>query len=141
MKNVPNHQAQTKTWYRKLLDLLLQKGCCSCSEGEGCANQDCSCTNGNTCAIREWLEKSDGAITPPDPGQPTLTALPAGERAHVNQLLLPPAQKKRLLSLGLTSGTEVTVVNNENGRLIIAVRDSRLGLSPDVASKITYRVA
>lgn len=141
MKNIPNHQARTITWYRKLLNFLLQKDCCSCSEGEDCVNRDCSCTDGNTCTIREWLENSDGIIASPDPEQPTLKTLPAGERAHVNQLLLPPAQKKRLLSLGLTSGTEVTAVNNEHGRLIIAVRDSRLGLSPEVASKITYRSA
>ncbi len=39
------------------------------------------------------------------------------------------------------SSTWIRRLSNEKGRMIVAVRDSRLGLSPEVASRITYRSA
>lgn len=132
---------QPKPWYRRALDFLLQKDGCRCCEGAECLDQDCSCTGSDVCAVREWQEKSNGSNEFPQPDQATLKTLPAGKKACIEQLFLPSAQKKRLLSLGLTCGAEVAVVNNEGGRMIIAVRDSRLGLSPEVASKITYKSA
>jgi Fe2+ transport system protein FeoA len=88
--------------------------------------------------MKEWTAESE-VVAKPD--RPTLNTVPVGAKTHVEQLFLPLAQKKRLLSLGLTCGTEIGVISNEKGRMIIAVRDSRLGLSPDVASRITYRSA
>jgi Fe2+ transport system protein FeoA len=90
------------------------------------------------CAVHEWTESENG-IEKPD--RPTLSMVPVGGKAHIEKLFLPLPLKKRLLSLGLTYGTEVGVICNERGRMIITVRDSRLGLSPEVASKITYKSA
>jgi len=71
----------------------------------------------------------------------TLRSLGPGQRARIEDLSLPEAVKKRLWSLGLTRGTIVTVVTKEAGRMIIAVRDSRLGLGPETAARILCRQA
>jgi len=127
---------QNKPWNQRLLGFFLQTDNCRCGEVTAGKNKDCSCSCNNICATREWtIEKND--VEKPD--GPTLNNLPSGERARVEQLCLPPALKKRLLSMGLTNGTEMAVINNQGGRMIIAVRDSRLGLSPAMASKITYK--
>lgn len=131
---------RVKSWNRRLLDFFFQKEACPCGEGAGaaCADKACSCNCKEMCAIQEWTESSNG-IEKPD--RPTLNTIPVGGKAHIEKLFLPLALKKRLLSLGLTYGTEVAVICNERGRMIITVRDSRLGLSPEVASKITYKTA
>jgi Fe2+ transport system protein FeoA len=90
--------------------------------------------------MKEWTEAVN-IVAIPEPDRPTLSMVPEGGKAHVEQIFLPLAQKKRLLSLGLTCGTKIGVISNEKGRMIVAVRDSRLGLSPEVASRITYRSA
>jgi Fe2+ transport system protein FeoA len=41
-----------------------------------------------------------------------------------------------MLSLGLTCGTEVRVVDKQSGRMIITVRDSRLGLGLEISDLI-----
>ncbi len=126
-----------KSWPRRILDLFLRKDSC-CSEGASCLDKDCSCSCSEMCAVSEWTAKVE-SIAKPD--RPTLNTVPVGGKAYIEQLFLPLAMKKRLLSLGLTSGTKIGVICNEKGRMIIAVRDSRLGLSPEVASKITYKAA
>ncbi len=126
-----------KSWPRRILDLFLRTDSC-CGEGASCLDKDCSCDCSEMCAAREWIKK-DESVAKPD--RPTLNTVPVGGMASIEQLYLPLALKKRLLSLGLTCGTKIGVISNENGRMIIAVRDSRLGLSPEVASKITYKAA
>jgi Fe2+ transport system protein FeoA len=91
--------------------------------------------------VKEWADDYVGSDGVERPDRPTLNTVPVGAKAHIEQIFLPLAQKKRLLSLGLTCGTKVGVVSNEKGRMIVAVRDSRLGLSPEVASRITYKSA
>ncbi len=130
----------SKSWPGRLLDFLLQTGACSCSKGASCPDEECSCSGNEMCAMKEWTEAGK-SVAVAEPDQPTLSMVPVGGRAHIEQIFLPLAQKKRLLSLGLTCGTKIGVISNEKGRMIVAVRDSRLGLSPEVASRITYRTA
>lgn len=133
-----NHSL-SKPWPKRVLD-FFKPDTCRCGAGaSGCpqsADQGCSCFGNDLCVLREWAAENEAV---PKPDQPALDMVPAGEKTHIEQLFLPLAQKKRLLSLGLTHGTEIAVISNENGRLIIAVRDSRLGLSPEIASRITYQ--
>ncbi len=129
-------QNHSKPWSRRMLDFFRGEAC-DCSKAASCPGE-CSCSCNDLCAVKEWTAESE-VVAKPD--RPTLNTVPVGAKTHVEQLFLPLAQKKRLLSLGLTCGTEIGVISNEKGRMIIAVRDSRLGLSPDVASRITYRSA
>lgn len=128
----------SKSFSQRLLDYCFRAKTCRCIEGAACLDKDCSCSRNEMCAVRDWAE-NDSGVERPD--RPTLNVVQVGEKASIEQIFLPLAQKKRLLSLGLTYGTEIAVINNENGRMIIAVRDSRLGLSPEVASRITFKSA
>ncbi|MDY6863509.1 MAG: FeoA domain-containing protein [Thermodesulfobacteriota bacterium] len=47
--------------------------------------------------------------------------------------------KNRLISLGLTNGVKLKVLNNGPGPLIISVRDSRLALGYGMAHKIMVK--
>jgi Fe2+ transport system protein FeoA len=47
--------------------------------------------------------------------------------------------KSRLISLGLTPGVKIKVLNNGPGPLIISVRDSRLALGYGMANKIMVK--
>lgn len=132
-----------KTWGRRTFGSLLKNDCCS--EGSTGQYNGCSCSCNNACATPSNVSAAPGFIVESSitsqPDGLTLQSLSAGEIARVEELYLPPALKKRMLSMGLTSGTEIAVVNKEGGRMIIAVRDSRLGLSSEMAAKITCRPA
>lgn len=131
----------SKPWTRRLLD-LFREDACRCAVGAECPDKYCSYYSSDMCPAREWMENGNGgngAGTRPD--RPTLDTVNVGKKACIEQMYLPLAAKKRLLSLGLTPSVEVGVISNENGRMIIAVRDSRLGLSPEAASRITCRSA
>ncbi|HUW63569.1 MAG TPA: FeoA family protein [Spirochaetia bacterium] len=99
---------------------------CRCDSPE-----NCNCPE--MCANREWAQAVSDSPLPPDR---TLQSLRPGDRARIEGLSVPQALKRRLLSLGLTWGTEVAVISKEGGRMIIAVRDSRLGLGPETAARI-----
>ncbi|GMO16833.1 MAG: ferrous iron transport protein A [Spirochaetaceae bacterium] len=59
-----------------------------------------------------------------------------GELSRVQKIGGPEAVRKRLESMGLTAGVNVTVVSEINGSLIVNVRESRVALSRELASKI-----
>ena len=135
--------APSKSWSQRLLG-FFQAGACSCSKGASCPDDECSCSGNEMCTMKDWCPldaEADDTVAVAEPDRPTLSTVPVGGKAHVEQIFLPLAQKKRLLSLGLTCGTKIGVISNEKGRMIVAVRDSRLGLSPEVASRITYKAA
>jgi Fe2+ transport system protein FeoA len=140
MKDTERLPGASKSWSRRMLDFFRGESC-GCSKGAACPGEECSCSCSDLCPVREWAESYAGSDGVEKPDRPTLNTVPVGANAHIEQIFLPLAQKKRLLSLGLTCGTKVGVVSNEKGRMIVAVRDSRLGLSPEVASRITYKSA
>ena len=47
-----------------------------------------------------------------------------------------PEIKKHLEDLGFTVGSEVTVMSSLGGNLIVRVRDSRVAIGKDLATKI-----
>ena len=47
-----------------------------------------------------------------------------------------PEMKKHLEDMGFTAGSAVTVMNTIGGNLIVKVRESRVAISKEMASKI-----
>jgi Fe2+ transport system protein FeoA len=132
----PNGLLQLVTSMPQRLYRRFRPGCdCECSEGT-CTAPDCECACSDYCPAQEWTTED---LTPELPDQPTLNMLTAGEKVKIGQLYLPLQLKKRLLCLGLTNGTEIAVISNDRQRMIVSVRDSRLGLSRDLSTRITYQ--
>jgi ferrous iron transport protein A len=61
-----------------------------------------------------------------DPGEETLIKRVGGS----------PEMKKHLEDLGFTAGSAVTVMNTIGGNLIVKVKESRVAISREMASKI-----
>ncbi|MDR1445154.1 MAG: ferrous iron transport protein A [Treponema sp.] len=65
-----------------------------------------------------------------------LTLAKPGEGRTVRKLGGPEDLKKRLLAMGFIVGTEIKVVSQFAGNLIVLVKDSRLAISREMANKI-----
>ncbi len=76
-------------------------------------------------------------------GAVALSAMRTGERGIVLELDCGRGLRSRLASMGLTPGTEITMLQNfGHGPLIAKVRDARIALGRGEASKIyVQRVA
>ena len=61
---------------------------------------------------------------------------PKDVELRVIKVLLDEKTKKHLESLGITINSKITVISSNNGNVIIKVKDGRLALNRDVASKI-----
>lgn len=61
---------------------------------------------------------------------------PQGENLRVIRVLADEKTKKHLESLGITIGSQLTVLSVSGGSIIVMVRDSRLALDKGVATKI-----
>lgn len=61
---------------------------------------------------------------------------PQGENLRVIRVLADEKTKKHLESLGITVGSQLTVLSVSGGSIIVMVRDSRLALDKGVATKI-----
>jgi ferrous iron transport protein A len=59
-----------------------------------------------------------------------------GETGEVKRIGGPENVKKRLETMGFTVGSEVTVVSELAGSLIVNVRETRLALSRELANRI-----
>lgn len=131
--------SQGKKLTRRLVDYLTKPECC---DANGLSGTVCCAACASTCeSASGWPEVAAEKTLVYQAGEPTLDSFSTGETARIEGLFLPMIVRRRLLSMGLTCGTEVAVINKENGRMIIAVRDSRLGLSPEIAAKITCAAA
>ncbi len=61
---------------------------------------------------------------------------PQGENLRVIRVLADEKTKKHLESLGITVGSQLTVLSVSGGSIIVMVKDSRLALDKGVATKI-----
>lgn len=61
---------------------------------------------------------------------------PKDVELKVIKVLLDEKTKKHLESLGITINSKITVISSNNGNVIIKIKDGRLALNRDVASKI-----
>jgi ferrous iron transport protein A len=65
-----------------------------------------------------------------------LTLSGKGARSAIKRIGGSDELKRRLETMGFTVGSEVTVVSELAGNLIVNVRDSRVALSRELANKI-----
>ena len=60
----------------------------------------------------------------------------AGEEAVIQRVGGSPDMKKHLEDMGFVAGGTVTVMNTIGGNLIVKVKESRVAISREMASKI-----
>ncbi|HOQ17216.1 MAG TPA: FeoA family protein [Defluviitaleaceae bacterium] len=65
-----------------------------------------------------------------------LTFAKIGERKTIKKISGKDSIKRFLESLGFVEGTEVTVLSDIHGNLIVNVKESRIALSKEMACKI-----
>ena len=65
-----------------------------------------------------------------------LCMAPKGETAVVKKVGGNPEARQHLEKLGFVPGSEVTVMNESNGSLIVNVMESRIAIGKDMAMKI-----
>ena len=65
-----------------------------------------------------------------------LTLTDPGEEAVIRRVGGNPETKKHLEDLGFTVGSSVTVMNTIGGNLIVKIKESRVAISREMASKI-----
>ena len=59
-----------------------------------------------------------------------------GEEAIIKKVGGNPEMKKHLEDMGFTAGGAVTVMNTIGGNLIVKIKESRVAISKEMASKI-----
>ena len=59
-----------------------------------------------------------------------------GEEAIIKKVGGNPEMKKHLEDMGFTAGGSVTVMNTIGGNLIVKIKESRVAISKEMASKI-----
>lgn len=69
----------------------------------------------------------------------TLNYLRKGDQARVTGIYLPESQKQHLATLGLVVGAKLDLVLNAHQKLILMIKDSRLGLDLEVATHIAVQ--
>ncbi|XES76864.1 MAG: ferrous iron transport protein A [Candidatus Bathyarchaeia archaeon] len=69
----------------------------------------------------------------------SLCSLPVGTEAKITKIYGETSVIKRLNELGFTTGTTIKIIRGEDlkGPVLVEVRDSRIMLGNDVATKIT----
>ncbi len=65
-----------------------------------------------------------------------LTFVSDGEDAVVKRIAGRPDVKKHLENLGFVVGSEVNVITQQQGNLIVKVKEARVAISKEMASKI-----
>jgi len=65
-----------------------------------------------------------------------LLLLPTGKRSHIVRISGNDQFIKRINTLGLNVGDEVKIVSFFNGNIIIMVKNAKLAISKEVASRI-----
>ena len=65
-----------------------------------------------------------------------LIMVDTGEENIIRRVGGSPEMKKHLEDMGFTAGSAVTVMNTIGGNLIVKVRESRVAISKEMASKI-----
>ena len=67
-----------------------------------------------------------------------ITMAKPGERVQVKRLAGKDEVRRHLNELGLVEGDYVTVIQNNNGNLIIQVKDGRIALDEKLAMRIQF---
>ena len=67
-----------------------------------------------------------------------ITMASSGESVLVKKITGKDETRRHLNELGLVEGDTVTVIQNNNGNLILQVRDGRIALDEKLAMRISY---
>ena len=65
-----------------------------------------------------------------------LSMLRSGERAVVKKIGGSPETRNHLADLGFVSDAQVSVIQSQGGNLIVNIKDSRLALTKEMATRI-----
>lgn len=65
-----------------------------------------------------------------------LTMAVAGERNMIRKVGGKPEVQKHLKNLGFVTGSDVTVISEIGGNLIVRIKESRVAISREMAGKI-----
>lgn len=65
-----------------------------------------------------------------------LTIAPAGRELKIIKVLIEEGTKRHLENLGLIAGATLEVLSGDKGSVIVKVKDGRLALNKEVATKI-----
>ncbi len=65
-----------------------------------------------------------------------LTLASSGEEAIVKKIGGKPEVKKHLENLGFVVGSEINVITEQNGNIIVKVKEARVAISKEMANKI-----
>jgi ferrous iron transport protein A len=65
-----------------------------------------------------------------------LTLLGAGESAVVQKVGGNPSTRNHLADLGFVADARLSVIQTQNGNMIVNIKDSRLALTKEMAAKI-----
>ena len=65
-----------------------------------------------------------------------LGALGDGENAIIQRIGGKPEGKRHLADIGFTVGDEVSVITEQNGNIIVKVKETRVAVSKEMAMKI-----
>ena len=65
-----------------------------------------------------------------------LTLAVAGERNMIRKVGGKPEVQKHLKNLGFVTGSDVTVISEIGGNLIVRIKESRVAISREMAGKI-----
>ena len=65
-----------------------------------------------------------------------LTMTVAGERNMIRKVGGKPEVQKHLKNLGFVTGSDVTVISEIGGNLIVRIKESRVAISREMAGKI-----
>ncbi len=69
-----------------------------------------------------------------------LASLPPYTRAKIIDIVAGPGLRVRLMQMGLLPGTEIEVVENRGGTVIIKLRGTTIGISRGIAKKIVVSI-
>ncbi len=65
-----------------------------------------------------------------------LTFAATGDDVIVKKIGGKPEVKKHLENLGFVAGSEISVITEQNGNLIVKVKEARVAVSKEMANKI-----
>jgi ferrous iron transport protein A len=70
----------------------------------------------------------------------SLTMLPLGKEAFINDCRAREATRKFLEGLGIIPGTPVCVISEMDGNLILSIKGTRLAVNKGIAQQVTVKV-
>jgi len=98
--------------------------------------------------IFDYLQRGNNPTRPADQNRPRadgpetlpLDALRRGQHARLLHVDTRLAQARRLAELGLIPGAELTVLQNGNGPVLLAVRETRIALGRRMAHQLNVEL-